>query len=101
MRDTINTLRTYVEHLDQLDADKYIERLERQKNALGVGDEAKKEHIAALVAERDELKEKLQRCVGRVTIWIRGELTCCGMTSRCEERCQAKDQIIAGFQALC
>jgi len=79
MRDTINMLRTYAEQLDALDADKYIERLERQKNALGVGEEAKKAHIAALVAEREALKEKLRRC---------------------EERCRAKDQIIAGFTAL-
>lgn len=63
MRDAINALRTYAEQLDSLDADKYIERLERQKNALGVGEEAKKAHIAELVVERDALKEKLRRCV--------------------------------------
>ncbi|KAG8213569.1 hypothetical protein J3R82DRAFT_10224 [Butyriboletus roseoflavus] len=63
MRDTIHTLMTYANTIDQLDAGKFIERLERQKNALGYGDEVKKQHIAALSAECDELKAKLLQCV--------------------------------------
>lgn len=62
-RHTMDTLCTHAEHFDQLDAINYIGRLERQNSAFQVGHEAKKKHIAALTAERDELKEKVHRCV--------------------------------------
>lgn len=59
----VNALQTYADTFDRLDAAKYIERLERQKNALEVGAEAKTKRIAQLTAECDALKDKLARCV--------------------------------------
>lgn len=66
IQETIYTLLTYADNISQLDAAKFIERLERQRNAIAYGEEAKKQLIASLSAELEGLKEKLRQCVSFV-----------------------------------
>ncbi|KAF9233325.1 hypothetical protein BU15DRAFT_66675 [Melanogaster broomeanus] len=78
IKEPIQALQAYMHSLEQLDAAKYIEKLDRQKHALALADEAKKKRIAALSVELDALREKLQQS---------------------EENSRVKDTVIAALKA--
>ncbi|KIJ19172.1 hypothetical protein PAXINDRAFT_97198 [Paxillus involutus ATCC 200175] len=57
----IRALQAYMDSLEQLDAVKYIEKLDREKQALVLGHEAKKKRIEALSVELDAVREQLRK----------------------------------------
>jgi len=59
----IENLQMTMEQLEQLGAMDYIMRIERQKNALSVSNDAKKKRIAELVAEVAALRNQVNRQV--------------------------------------
>lgn len=65
-------LRTFGDEFNRLDAANYIQRLERQKRALEIRDNAKSKRITDLEIERDVLREKLRRCVHGYVIMSAG-----------------------------
>lgn len=79
-QESVHALYTLFGHLQELDAGKYVERLERQRHALALGEEFKKKHIVALVAERDDLREKLRKCVLRCCFFVVLFFGCMGET---------------------
>ena len=60
---SITKMRELMDTFDQVDAVRYIQRLERQKNALELREAAKQNHIAVLTKERDELKDRISKWV--------------------------------------
>ncbi|KAH7888494.1 hypothetical protein F5I97DRAFT_1827924 [Phlebopus sp. FC_14] len=61
IKEPIRALQFCVDSLEKLQAGKYIQKLERQRRALELGNDAKKKKIAELMAEMDDLREKLRR----------------------------------------
>ncbi|KAF8839489.1 hypothetical protein BDN67DRAFT_757938 [Paxillus ammoniavirescens] len=60
MNQPIRALQAHMDSLEQLDAVKYIEKLDREKQALALGHEAKKKRIEALSVELDAVREQLR-----------------------------------------
>ncbi|KAF9222743.1 hypothetical protein BS17DRAFT_783318 [Gyrodon lividus] len=78
MNEPIRSLKAYIDSLEQLDAVKHIEKLDREKRTLTLGHEAKRKRIAALSAELNAVREQLRQS---------------------EENCRVKDTIIATLRA--
>ncbi|KAL4074243.1 hypothetical protein J3A83DRAFT_4234637 [Scleroderma citrinum] len=61
VKQDIGRLQTTVEQLEQLGSLEYVLRIERQKTALSISNEAKKKRITELVAEVDDLRNQVRQ----------------------------------------
>ncbi|KIK97797.1 hypothetical protein PAXRUDRAFT_824568 [Paxillus rubicundulus Ve08.2h10] len=77
MSEPIRALQAHLDSLEQLDAIKYIEKLDREKQALSLRYEAKRKHIEAMSVELDAVREQLRKS---------------------EENCRVKDAVIEALQ---